>query len=160
MKTEKTKVDLNKAKYAVRAVKPEDCAIICVNDSVYDVANYKCLSFDFCSSPTGGICSFYNASTVTDTGAISLTNGSDCDHYSRVVKNSDGADKETLYRSIQESVARNELDVELVTGEETLVVNFRARDIFKLTGGKDNQGFSGQSNISFINQYYFSPKWL
>lgn len=149
---QKIKINVPGGKYVVKALNPEECAFICLNESVFDVFNYKCMSFDFCASPVGGVCSFYNASVVTDPSIVVQGEGSECDHYSKIVMNSDGASVQTLYRSVEESVARKQFDVEFLTPDSGLVVNFRARDVYTVhfdrTSDQNAQGFT-----SFFKQF-------
>jgi hypothetical protein len=77
------KIDVNKALRVIETNSASNCAKVCLNDSVYDVFNYKCLSFDYCKDKKKHVCSFYNQSLLTDQ-AIEVNNDSaiTCNHYS------------------------------------------------------------------------------
>jgi hypothetical protein len=144
---------VNKALRVIDTNSASNCAKVCLNDSVYDVFNYKCLSFDYCKDKKKHVCSFYNQSLLTDQ-AIEVNNDSaiTCNHYSsknnnyfkiflsfqiiltllEIVKNFDGADVDTLYRSVKQSVAKNLFNLE-ITDEKTIVlVFFSFFNIFKI----------------------------
>ena len=84
------KIDINKAQRAIESNSAKSCAKICLNESVYDVFNYKCLSFDYCpyKDKNHHICSFYNQSLITDP-ALQVANESavTCSHYSSNLSN-------------------------------------------------------------------------
>lgn len=78
------KIDINKAQRALKSSSASNCAKVCLNESVYDVFNYKCLSFDYCKIDADHhICSFYNQSLITDPALQTDSNTSlSCSHFS------------------------------------------------------------------------------
>ena len=77
------KININKATRAMKSSSAAHCAKLCLNESVYDVFNYKCLSFDYCKKENDHICSFYNQSLISDPAIQGESNTTlSCSHYS------------------------------------------------------------------------------
>lgn len=75
----KVKIDPLKGNKVFSVNSVENCAQICLEESILD--DNKCLSFDFCRNIVGGfLCSMYNT-TLTDSEVIS-DSASECQHYS------------------------------------------------------------------------------
>lgn len=155
-KQQQVKVNLNSSPFKLPSAGPENCALMCLNDSSLNSNYYRCLSFDLCKNPDTSsaspfVCSFYNSSFVTDPSVI-LDTEPLCDHYSSKksspvyfpifkfylifffienVLSIDGVLKEDAFRAIETSVIRKEFIIDFDLGDATLA--FTPDDIYPAT---------------------------
>lgn len=125
-------IDLTKAHYVLPAYQPEECAAFCLKrqyDSIPLSEKFNCFSFDFCVNSTGyGVCSFYNASHITDPNLVLQPNEGTCAHYTKNVDTFDSCPKETAIRLIRNSVVDKTFNIN-INGPTGTFVNFPAIDI-------------------------------
>ena len=74
-------VDLSKAKYQFATSSAENCAAVCINSTRLQNDKFACLSFDYCQTGQGFVCSLYDGSHVTDPTLV-IQGSSQCTHYS------------------------------------------------------------------------------
>lgn len=82
----KSRIDVSHAKHKIKASSSDKCAEMCLSNSL-GIEGFKCLSFDVCKDPNAEadtiddrICSFYNASFISDPSVV-LDSQPECDHY-------------------------------------------------------------------------------
>lgn len=78
-------IDTDKTKYKISAARPEDCAFICLNATQLVSDAFTCYSFDFCKKDQGYLCTFYDATHISDPSLVVQGGGNTCDHYSSMI---------------------------------------------------------------------------
>lgn len=124
-----TRIDPNKAFVKVSSNSPDACADYCLELSTFNSAVYRCLSFDFCPNGLNGLCSFYNASHVTDPSVV-LQSGTSCQHFSKVVDDIDAVKPELAYNAIKNAVINKDFKIQMQDKDGHGAFTLEAYDIY------------------------------